>query len=103
MKKGAIAVDLNYRPEPVNAFLRKSSEHGAAIYNGTGLLIAVNAIAVARAITKEEGDFDKVYDQASGIIRDYILRERGLSSGELSGHIQVPHAHERNADIGSSL
>jgi shikimate 5-dehydrogenase len=86
MKKGTIAVDLNYRPEPVNAFLRKSSERGAAIYNGTGLLIAVNAIAVARAITKEEGDFNRVYNQASGIIKDYILRERGLSSGELSGH-----------------
>ncbi|MGQ0644337.1 MAG: NAD-dependent epimerase/dehydratase family protein, partial [Elusimicrobiota bacterium] len=83
----AVAVDLNYRPM-TNAFLNKSQQRGAAAYNGTGLLIELNALAAARVVRaqgmKLDMTFEQMIEESRGSIADY-LGAQGLSSGSLSG------------------
>lgn len=86
IRQGTHVMDLNYRPHPTNAFLEKSRNNGAIIFNGTGLMIFVNTIHAAKAIIASgeypESAFDKLLEQISCAMSLYA-EENGLNQGAL--------------------
>jgi shikimate 5-dehydrogenase len=83
IRRGTHVIDLNYRPHPINAFLRKAQEKGAIVFNGTGLMVYVNAIHATRAMIAS-GWYPETALEG---LRNRILREMGRYV-EINGHDQ---------------
>lgn len=104
IKPGAQAIDLNYRPKPINPFLEKAHKNGAVIFNGVGLLIEINAISAARVIFNnpltQHADFETAAKNAATAITTY-LEEEGLETNlnKLLGPLATEKQPELDAII----
>ncbi|MBD3296060.1 MAG: ROK family protein [Candidatus Omnitrophica bacterium] len=88
MQKNIVTIDLNYRPHAITAFLRKSQARGARIYNGVGIMVALNSKLAANILyhlqKEKKNTLEEISEQAFYHINDFLQETFGLTSSDLS-------------------